>query len=322
MRHLFAALTLGAALGLQCAGAQAEQKQVVTLACCSGEAAYEPFVYALKTGKVSSPAVEVKVVDLPIPALLQATGTKQYDLIETTVLGVPTALERGLDGQIVATAGIVRGGRYLMVKKTSQYNSVEDLKGKIVGMTALASTASAHLRLVLAKKYKLNVALENGSFQWVDLPMGTLPTALLRDQVASAFLFHTPALKSLQSGDFRVLMDMPKEYRELFGVDPLTSVILSYKSTTAERGAAIREAIGLMRASAQWAESHRDEVYAAIARERNMSPRDLTTLAHDWYEVNFKLGPEETKMIQNIWTVGQDLGLLKSSPTLDAIVWR
>jgi NitT/TauT family transport system substrate-binding protein len=208
------------------------------------------------------------------------------------------------------------------VKKDSPFKSPDDLKGKLVGMTALASTASAHLRFVLAKKYGLNVALENGSYQWVDLPLATLPTALLRDQVSGAFLFHSAALKSLQSGDFRVILDMPKEYRALFGVDPLTSVILSYKSVISERPAAIREAIRLLQASAQWARAHSDEVYAAVGKENNMDPKDLKILAQDWYEVNFNLGPAERKMIETVWTVGQELGLLKSFPRLDDVIWK
>jgi NitT/TauT family transport system substrate-binding protein len=322
MGHIFwAGAALVASLSIGGNAAQAQQKQVVTFGH-TGEVAYQPFMYALKTGKVSSPIVEVKPIGAPISALLQAMGTKQYDLVENTVLGVPVALDRGLDGVIVASGGIIRDGRFLMVKKDSPFKSPDDLKGKLVGMTALASTASAHLRFVLAKKYGLNVALENGSYQWVDLPLATLPTALLRDQVSGAFLFHSAALKSLQSGDFRVILDMPKEYRALFGVDPLTSVILSYKSVISERPAAIREAIRLLQASAQWARAHSDEVYAAVGKENNMDPKDLKILAQDWYEVNFNLGPAERKMIETVWTVGQELGLLKSFPRLDDVIWK
>jgi NitT/TauT family transport system substrate-binding protein len=315
-------LTIAFAATILASGAvQAQQKQVVTFGH-TGEVTYEPFLYALKTGKVSSPAVEVKPLGASIPALLQAMGTKQYDLVENTVLGVPTALERGLDIVVVTSGGIIRNGRYLMVKKDAAFKSPEELKGKVVGMTALASTAAAHLRFVLAKKYHLNVALENGSYQWVDLPLMTLPTALLRDQISGAFMFHTAALKSVQSGDFRTILDMPKEYRELFGADPITSVVLSYKSVVAERAEAIREAVRLLQASAQYTRAHSDEVYAAVGKDNNVDPKDLKVLAQDWYEVNFNFGPAEKKMVQTVWTVGQELGLLKSSPKLDDIVWK
>jgi NitT/TauT family transport system substrate-binding protein len=320
-RASFLAISFAAGTILSAGAGHAQQKQVVTFGH-TGEVTYEPFLYALKTGKVTSPTVEVKPLGASIPALLQAMGTRQYDLVENTVLGVPTALERGLDIVVVTSAGIIRNGRYLMVKKDSSIQTPGDLKGKVVGMTALASTASAHLRFVLAKKYQINVALQNGSYEWVDLPLATLPAALLRDQISGAYMFHTAALKSLQAGEFRSIVDMPKEYRELFGADPITSVVLSYKSVVAERADAIREAVRLLQASANWARTHSDEVYAAVGKENNVDPKDLKVLAQDWYEVNFNFGPAERKMVQTVWTVGQELGLLKSSPKLDDIVWQ
>jgi NitT/TauT family transport system substrate-binding protein len=307
---------------LCCHYADAQTKQIVTYAY-TGDASYAPFLYALKSGKVSSPTVEVRIVEAAIPALIQAMGTKQYDLIENTVLGVPVALSRGLDGIIVGSGGIVRGGRYLMIKKDSPFQSALDLRGKVVGTNGLASTAVAHLRFVLAKKYGLNVALQNGSYQWVDLPLATLPAALSRDQVSAIFVYLAVSLKAVQSGEFRTIIDVPREYRELFDVAPLTSVIFSYRSVVAEKGPAIRETMALLKSSAEWAKSHPDQAYSvAVSKPHNLDPDDLKILARAWYEVNFALGPDERKMIETVWINGKELGLIENYPKLTDVIWE
>src|SRR5271166_4106018 len=86
----------------------AQTKQVVSFAF-TNEITYEPYVYAIRKGIVSSNSVEMKLLPTAIPALLQATGTKQFDLIETSPLGLATGISRGLDARIAGTAGIVRG---------------------------------------------------------------------------------------------------------------------------------------------------------------------------------------------------------------------
>ena len=207
MRALYGLVMLLVIFGCRDANAQ---KQIVTYAY-TGDASYAPFLHALRSGKVSSPMVEVRVMEAPIPALIQAMGTKQYDLIENTVLGVPVALSRGVDGIIVGSGGIVRGGRYLMVRKDASFKSPIDLKDKVVGTNGLASTAAAHLRFVLAKKYGLNVALQNGSYQWVDLPLASLPVALSRINFQA--LLSTSLLVSRRSS--RVNFDPSSTYTKI-----------------------------------------------------------------------------------------------------------
>jgi ABC-type nitrate/sulfonate/bicarbonate transport system substrate-binding protein len=311
---------LSAAFMMNCSELQAQSKQIVTIACCSGDA-YAPYLHALNTGKVSSQTVDVQVVALPLPAYLQALGTKQYDLLETSALTLPLAVERGLDVVIVGSGGIVHGGRYLLVKSGSRYKTVDDLKGQTIGVSGLGTNATAHLRAVLARK-NFAVSLENGSVQWVDLPSNTLPIAVSRDQISSAFIFHTPALKSLQSGDFQSILDVAKEYRTLFGSEPLTSVIVSYKSVMTSKGPAIREALRLLRSSAEYAQTHKDEVYGAVAAQSQLSVEDLKKVASEWYEVNFKLDVGDIKMIQSTWDIGRDVGMIKSFPPLDTLLLK
>jgi NitT/TauT family transport system substrate-binding protein len=320
-RNLTRMLMLAAALTLFAGESVAQSKRQVSFAF-TNEITYEPYVYAIRKGIVTSSTVEMKLLPTAIPALLQATGTKQFDLIETSPLGLAQGISRGLDARVAGTAGIVRGGRFVFVKTDSPIKNASELKGKSMGVTAIASTLVAHIRAVLARKQHLNVSLENGDIRWVDLPMPTLPSALERGQVDSAYLIHIPSLKTLNSPEFRVLIDMTKNFKSEFGVDPLTSVVATYDSKIAEMEPALREALSMLRSSAAYAKSHSMEVLEAVAKEGNISPKDLKTVSQDWYDARFTLTADDTKMIQTILDIGKEEGLIQSYPPLDKLPWR
>jgi len=320
-RILTTVFLLATALTLIASQSMAQSKRQVSFAF-TNEITYEPYVYAIRKGIVSSSTVELKLLPTAIPALLQATGTKQFDLIETSPLGLAQGISRGLDERVAGTAGIVRGGRFVFVEKDSAIKNPAELKGKSMGVTAIASTLVAHIRAVLAKKQHFNVSLENGDIRWVDLPMPTLPPALDRGQVDSAYLIHIPSLKTLNSSEFRVLIDMTKEFHSEFGVDPLTSVVGTYDSKIAEMGPALREALAMLRASAAYTNSHAAEVLEAVAKEGNMSPNDLKTVSQEWYEVRFTLTPDDQKMVQTILDIGKEVGLIQGYPPLEKLVWQ
>lgn len=320
-RNLTRMLMLAAALTFFAGESVAQSKRQVSFAF-TNEITYEPYVYAIRKGIVTSSTVEMKLLPTAIPALLQATGTKQFDLIETSPLGLAQGISRGLDARVAGTAGIVRGGRFVFVKKDSPIKDASELKGRSMGVTAIASTLVAHIRAVLAKKQHFNVSLENGDIRWVDLPMPTLPSALERGQVDSAYLIHIPSLKTLNSTEFRVLIDMTKNFNSEFGVDPLTSVVATYDSKIAEMEPALREALSMLRSSAAYAKGHSMEVLEAVAKEGNISPNDLKTVSQDWYDVRFALTPDDTKMIQTILNIGKEEGLIQSYPPLDKLLWR
>jgi hypothetical protein len=78
----------------------------------TNEITYEPYVYAIRKGIVTSSTVEMKLLPTAIPALLQATGTKQFDLIETSPLGLAQGISRGLDARVAGTVSGREGRKY------------------------------------------------------------------------------------------------------------------------------------------------------------------------------------------------------------------
>ncbi len=323
MRVLRARVLVGAAVAMLCCvvAAKAEEKPVVTFAY-TDDITYEPFVYALKKGIIKSDKAEVKLVPIAIQTALQALGTKQFDFLEASALGVANAASRGLDVRIAGTGGIVRGGRYVMVNKDLPIKVPTDLKGKSMGVPGVATTLVAHLRAIMWKAYGFNVDLENGDIKWVDLPLPILPTALARGQIDSAYLIHSPSLKALESGKYRVVVDIEKTFKEQFGSDPLVSVVITYDDRIKEKGAAMRDAIDQIRRSAAYARAHSDEVYDAVAAGTNFSPKELKTLSSDWYDLRFTLTPQDKKMIETIFKIGAQLGAYQGHVSVDKLLWQ
>lgn len=319
---LIIALLVGLAGWWTLMGETHGQRKPVVKFAYTNDPVYEVFVYALKEGKVTSPRVEVESIPLDIGALNQALGTKQYDLVEVTALGVPIARSRGLDVVIVGTGGVVRGGRFIFVKKDSSISSPRDLKGKTVGVMALASTAVAHMRIVLSRKYGLNTDLRAGDVKWAEIPLPMLPAALERGGVDAAFLFHTPGFKSMSSGEFRIINDVIKDYVEVFGLAPLVSVVVSYEDKVKRSPDTLREALKLIRASARYPREHAEEVYSEVARRTKLPVDALKKLAGEWYEFNSTLEEREQRAIKNMWEVGKEMRIIENYPDLKGVIWE
>ena len=76
--------------------ARAQAKQKVTYAYLL-DPVYDAVLWAIRKGKVGSDSIEVEATGANIPTLLQATATKQFDVVMTAVIGVPAAAARGFE---------------------------------------------------------------------------------------------------------------------------------------------------------------------------------------------------------------------------------
>ena len=143
-RQLIAATP--ALLGVPALKAQGRQK--ISYAYLM-DPAYDAVVWALRNGKVRSDAIEVEATGMLIPQLLQATATKQYDVVMTAVIGVPAAAARGLELRILSAAlqyAPAGEGGGVWVKKDSPIKSPAELKGKTMASYGLRSTGYMYAR--------------------------------------------------------------------------------------------------------------------------------------------------------------------------------
>ena len=94
--------------------------------------ALEGILYGIKSGKVSSPKIDIAATPLPIPALIQSTTTKQYDVVMNAVLSIPRALDQGLKMEVLSTAlrSVARAGRSrLLVNAVRAVFAIDHLFG-------------------------------------------------------------------------------------------------------------------------------------------------------------------------------------------------
>ena len=114
---------------------------------------------------------------------------RQYDIVETSMISIPRAVERGLNVSLLFTAlGRLSPGPTLdiWVKRDSPVQSVQELKGKKIAVFGLGSTALSMIRVALAKEHGFNVELQGGDFQFVELPTAIIPAAMERGETRRA----------------------------------------------------------------------------------------------------------------------------------------
>jgi ABC-type nitrate/sulfonate/bicarbonate transport system substrate-binding protein len=115
---------------------------------------FEAAMWALKNGRVKSDAITVELSVLSIPALIQATPTKRYDVIQSDTISVPRSAERGLALTIMSTAIRYRPdgqGHHIFVPRESTVQSIADLKGGKIGVPSIGSAGFHLLRFALAE---------------------------------------------------------------------------------------------------------------------------------------------------------------------------
>jgi NitT/TauT family transport system substrate-binding protein len=285
--------------------------------------AFDAVVWAIQNGKVKSDLIDLEVSGLLIPQLLQATSTKQFDVVMTAVIGVPAAAARGLDLRILSAAlhaSPVGEGGGVWVKKDSPIKTVAALKGKTLASYGLRSTGYMFVREAMRRKFGLNMALEGGDVRQVEVQAPNLPAALATGQADAASLIHSQAWRAMQSGDFVNICETGQILNEYYG--PLVSAInVSYPERLAARPEAFAEFNRMFKASSAYALRNRDEVFGAMAKQANIDRKFF-----DWWfdkttNVPGIFGDAQFKAVSQAWQIGKDMGMIANVPDLRALVW-
>lgn len=319
-RHFLAAAAVPAVLAASPLRAQTRQK--VSYAYLL-DPAYDAVLWAIRNGRVKSDAIELEATGMLIPQLLQATATKQYDVVMTAVIGVPAAAARGLDLRILSAAlhaSPAGEGGGVWVKKDSPLRSAADLKGKTLASYGLRSTGYMFVREAMRRKFGLNMALEGGDIRQVEVQAPNLPAALATGQAEAATLIHSQAWRATAGGDFVNICETGQILNELYG--PLVSAVnVSYPDKLSARPDAFREFNRMLKASVDYALANRDEVFGAIAKQANIDRKFF-----DWWfdrttRVPAIFGEAQSKAVATAWTIGRDMGMVQTVPDLRAVTW-
>lgn len=225
--------------------------------------------WALVNDKVTSDIIDkVEVSFLQIPALIGATGSDQYQIVQTAVNAVPRAAAAGLDIKIVMLGDAhTGGGQRTWVRDDSSIDSVSDLKGKTVGTLGLGSTGYLFAAKTFQDVYGVDPAQENGDIKWVELDPATLLNAVRKGDVDAAVMGLVADWEAMNDPDLRLLGDMPAEYKELTGEWPVGSAYVVQSSLVDEAPKCIDAFQDLYEQSAAYANENVDEIGAEVAEE-------------------------------------------------------
>jgi NitT/TauT family transport system substrate-binding protein len=284
---------------------------------------FDAAVWALKTGKVKSDKVDVELASLTIPALIQATLTKQYDVIQSDTIAVPRSATRGLKLVIMSTAirysskGV---GHNIYVRADSPYKSMLDLKGKKIGVPSVGSAGFHMLRMWLEEKYQVSADPAGGDFQFVETPPSGLITGLEAGRFEAGTMLYSQAYKAREDKAYRAVAVPARGMFELWGVRMVPSVNVSYPEKIAARPEAFKEFNKLLRASVEYLKAHPDEVFGAISAESKMSPDFFRIVLTDFAEVPADITAGDIDAINKLWELSVKRGLLQDRPDVKAFI--
>jgi NitT/TauT family transport system substrate-binding protein len=284
----------------------------------------EAFLYPIKSGKIKSEMIDVEFFPQSVPAAIQATATKQFDVVMTAAMAVPNAAERGLQLRMLSVGTLYpensRGGD-VWVQANSPYKSIEDLKGKTISVSSYESTGTTWIRLALWKKYNVNVRYEGGDFQWVEIPAGSQPGALSAGRVEASTLIHSQALMALGSKDFRSIANTAKDNFDLYGVPSVAAVNVAYPERLAAKPELYKEFNRMLKASRDYALANIDEVSEAVHKKTGAPVSFIKDWTGEIGDFPAVMSDVHIKSVDTLWKAAKDLGILKGYPEAKTMVW-
>jgi NitT/TauT family transport system substrate-binding protein len=286
---------------------------------------YEAAIWALETGKVVDPTVDIKVQLMPIPRNQAATMAQAFNITSTGVMSVPQLAEGGINAKIFATAYRYKPEGHAIdvwVMKSSPYQSVMDLKGKTVASQTLENQGTTSLRMIMAMKYGMNADTVGGDLRWVEMPSPQLEPALQSGKIDAAVIGTMQAFTAEKKGLYRSVLQGPKELEALYGGPMPTVVFIGFEPDMDKRPAAYMTAARLLRESSEYMVAHDGEVFAAVAPKYRMDPADLAGWFARYSSMPFSMTQTDEKIFLEVWQAGQKLGLIAHAPaSADAFVW-
>lgn len=285
---------------------------------------HEAVMWALKNGKVASDTVEIEATALQIPALIQATVARSYDVVQTAGMAIPRARARGLDLRIIGTALRYQDagqGADIWVPADSDIQTAEDLKGRKLAVYSVGSSGITLVRIALADTHGLDVDLKSGDLEFVEMPAPGMPAALAGGRVDAATLIHAQAFAAQETGEFRSVVSTAVDNVEAFGVRMVSAVLAGYGDKLEAEPEKYREFLRLLDASAEYAVANPDEVFPAVAEETGVDPAFFERWFAEYSSFPVLISEDDRKAIEILWAEAEKLGLLEDVPPVEETIW-
>lgn len=285
---------------------------------------HEAFVWAIGAGKVTSDLIDVDLRAVTIPVVTQALTTRQFDATEQGFLLLEDTEARGLPVQVIGINLRYKPqpvGFGLWVKASSPIATAEDLKGRTVATVGLRSTVFSLMRMALREKHGLNVALNGGDMNIVEVPGPGMLPALLTGRVDAAALSHIQSYEARHNPEYRELVDTGHDLLDVFHEPAITAVMMAYPDRLAAKPAEYRELLRMLKASSDYAVAHIDEVAAALAAKDHI---DVAFFA-DWFknygEFPVAVSAADIATINHEWQLAKEIGVANNPQDVSRWIW-
>ena len=285
---------------------------------------HELMMYAIKAGKVKSNKVDLEIKAVDINTLIQGSGAKRFDIVETAATAVPRSIAQGLDIRVVGTALRAQTGKGqdVFVKADGPIRTGADLKGKTLATASIGSTGFTLIRIALWKELGFNMGA-NADVKFIEMPGAGIPGAILTDKVDSGTVALSNAYKMGTSKEFRAVVSTQMINYKAFGnIKPVSAVLAAYPERLAAKPEAYRAALDLLMASREYALKNHDEVFNAIAKQENMEVAFFDTWMKDYSDFVVGVSDDDVKALDKLWAFSKELGLLtKDPPSAASVLW-
>jgi len=288
------------------------------------DASHEAVLYGIKSGGITSELIDIEAEALGIPELIAATSARRYDVIETGVLPIPRILAEGRKLVILSTAQRFRRDTHdddIWVRADSSIARPADLRGKTVGVAALHSTGASLARFALWKKHGLDIRFEGGEVRFVEAPPPALMAALAAGTVDAVAQIQAQTYQAVKTGAIRSIAQVGNDLHDLYGVYMVPAVNATDAETLAARPQAFREFARMLKASADYALEHLDEVAAALAPQTAQEPGYFRWWAERDAAFPATISDADVKAIAKTWELGRELSLIQEYPDPASVVW-
>lgn len=302
--------------------ARAQSKSKLSMGQANDPALIAP-LWAAANNKVTSDRVEIDFSYVSIPAIIQAIMTQQYDLAPGVTQALPKLTARGLPVKAISAGFRYSqggGGSRLWVMNNGAATP-QDMKGGKIGVSSLSSGGVTNNRIMMAEVYGLDVSLEGGDFTWVEIPPGTLPTALQAGQIDAAVLSNSQDYAASERDDMRPLFDVNGEMRKYFDVQVPGIMTISFEDRLNERPEDFKAADELLLASRNYMLENREEVFNAVAEEEGSETAYLEWYYSKYADAGYDLRQSDLVAMERYWEALKKLGELKSYPDPKTLIW-
>lgn len=288
------------------------QERTITLGYLA-DPSHEAALYALREGIVSSDEINVELTPLDIPALIQATAGRTFDVVQTAAMAVPRGNARGLELEIIGTALRYHEsgqGAGIWVDADSEIQDMDDLRGNKLAVYSIGSAGITLVRIALNRAWGYDVATTGGTVEFVEMPAPAMPAALASGNVDAATLIHSQAYQAMQTGEFRPIAQTAEALSSEFGVRMVSAVLVGYSDKLAQDPEAYKEFLRMFRASVDYALENPDEVFTAVGEAEGIDPEFFDTWFNTFSSIPVYISQDDIKAIDILWREAKELGVL------------